>query len=53
MKKKPTKKLKGLAAWLPTPKETAEFYKCNCSDPTKRVCYWPGHRFERVKKQIT
>lgn len=36
----------GLDAWLPT-EETEEFYKCNCGDRTKPVCYSPKHRFEK------
>ncbi len=37
----------GLKAWLPSIDDTNDFYKCNCGDPEKKVCYSPDHRAER------
>lgn len=34
----------GLKAWLPSTEETNDFYKCNCEDPEKKICYSPYHR---------
>lgn len=42
----------GLDAWLPTKEQTEEFYKCVCNDPSKRVCYWPGHPTEKQARVL-
>lgn len=50
-KNTPTAEFTGLKAWLPTLKETEEFYRCICNDPVDlenpaNCCYSPHHRFE-------